>query len=230
MFKRDHHLRIATILQTMNPEVLQKHQCYFGGGTAIVLLRDEYRESIDIDLMVSSLESYRELRSEIRVKNDLSYILREGTELQLSRGIRAEKDAIRTMINVGSVEVKFEIIFEARIDFETPPPTSRLCGIATLTPLDLAASKLLANSDRWADDAIYSRDIIDLAMIGLNKEKMEVAKEKARTAYGKSVDADLKKAITNLKNRKGHLLRCMEILKMSPPPTAAELWEKIKHL
>ena len=29
----------------------------------------------------------------------------------------------------------------------------------------MTASKLLANSDRWADDGVFSRDLIDLAML-----------------------------------------------------------------
>jgi hypothetical protein len=36
--------------------------------------------------------------------------------------------------------------------------------LSTLAPVDLAAEKLLANADRWADDAVFSRDVIDLAM------------------------------------------------------------------
>ena len=40
-----------------------------------------------------------------------------------------------------------------------------MCGVPSLTPLDLAASKLLANADRWLDDGVFSRDLIDLAMM-----------------------------------------------------------------
>jgi hypothetical protein len=40
-----------------------------------------------------------------------------------------------------------------------------VCGIATLTPLDMLTSKLLANSDRWNDDGVFNRDVIDLAMM-----------------------------------------------------------------
>ena len=40
-----------------------------------------------------------------------------------------------------------------------------VCGVATLTPPDAAASKLPAKSDRRRDDAAVSRDLIDLAMI-----------------------------------------------------------------
>lgn len=60
MFKRDHHVRIATILQSLDPDVFINHNCYFGGGTAIVLSHDEYRESVDMDFLVSDLAMYRE--------------------------------------------------------------------------------------------------------------------------------------------------------------------------
>ena len=66
---------------------------------------------------------------------------------------------------MGDTEIKFEIVLEARIELELPGPEDRIEDVATLTPLDMAASKLLANSDRWADDSVFSRDIIDLAMM-----------------------------------------------------------------
>ncbi|QVL49510.1 MAG: hypothetical protein KFB96_03055 [Thiocapsa sp.] len=40
-----------------------------------------------------------------------------------------------------------------------PAASDEVCGIATLTPLDMATGKLLANSDRWADDAAFSRAV-----------------------------------------------------------------------
>jgi hypothetical protein len=40
-----------------------------------------------------------------------------------------------------------------------------VCGIATLTPLNMLTSKSLANSDRWNDDGVFNRDVIDLAMM-----------------------------------------------------------------
>ena len=39
----------------------------------------------------------------------------------------------------------------------------------------MAASKLLANSDCWADDSVHSRDVIDLAMIKMPKRQLEKA-------------------------------------------------------
>ena len=69
-----------------------------------------------------------------------------------------------------------------------------MCGVATLTPLDAAASKLLANSDRWRDDATLSRDLIDLAMMAPPKALLRQAIVKAQGAYGTSIEADLRKA------------------------------------
>ncbi|NTV11181.1 MAG: DUF1302 domain-containing protein [Zoogloea sp.] len=44
------------------------------------------------------------------------------------------------------------------IEIRTAPGKDDVvCGIGTLTPLDLAASKLLANSDRQADDGVFSQ-------------------------------------------------------------------------
>jgi hypothetical protein len=54
MFKRPHHQRIA--------HVLAQHHCWFGGGTCIALRYGEYRESVDIDFLISDAAGYREIR------------------------------------------------------------------------------------------------------------------------------------------------------------------------
>ena len=60
--------------------------------------------------------------------------------------------------------IKFEIVLAARIELATPAAVDTLCGVATLTPLDVVTSKLLANADRWADDSVFSRDPIGRAV------------------------------------------------------------------
>lgn len=70
-FIRPHHQKIASILQVLNADVLRQHQCYFAGGTAIALLYGEYRESVDIDFLVSSREGYRALRSLLIAENHI---------------------------------------------------------------------------------------------------------------------------------------------------------------
>ena len=61
-FERPHHQRIAHVLSAMNGETLLQHGCLFGGGTCIALRYGEYRESVDIDFLVSDAVGYRELR------------------------------------------------------------------------------------------------------------------------------------------------------------------------
>lgn len=49
----------------------------------------------------------------------------------------------------------------------------------------MATSKLLANSDRWGDDGVFSRDLIDLAMMRPSLGLLRQAVAKAEQAYGR---------------------------------------------
>ena len=229
MFRRDHHVRIATVLQALDGDLLARHQCWFGGGTAIVLLRNEYRESVDIDFLVSDLAGYRSLRLMLTGQQGLLAICRPGLRLTAVAGMQADQYGIRTMLRVSDVEIKLEIVNEGRMQFETPSADNRICGVSVLTPLDLAASKLLANSDRWSDGAVFSRDIIDLAMLDLPRPELNRAVEKAKVAYGDSIERDLAKSIQALVDQKGRLEECMSAMKMDDVPKAL-LWKRIRNL
>lgn len=229
MFKREHHLRIATILESLDADLLRSHHCLFGGGTAIVLGHQEYRESIDIDFIVSDSDGYQKLRETVRAKGGLQNLARKGAKLTEIRDARMDQYGIRTLLSVGESEIKFEIILEARVSLEPPSPENEVCGVSTLTPLDMATTKLLANSDRWSDDSVFSRDLIDLAMLDPSRATLVGAIEKAKKAYGKSIDTDLKKAVQALKDRTGRLEICMGALKMDEMPKAL-LWQKIRAL
>ena len=146
-----------------------------------------------------------------------------------TREVRADQYGIRTMLRVADVEIKFEIVLEARITLDAPGAGDLLCGVATLTPLDAAASKLLANSDRWRDDAVLSRDLIDLAMMAPPKALLRQAIAKAQGAYGASIEADLRKAIQDLRERPHRLDHCMQAMRMTTVPKAL-LWKRIKAL
>ena len=63
IFSRSHHQRIAKVLESLDGDLLKAHNCLFAGGTAIALRYGEYRESVDIDFLVSDLASYRHLRN-----------------------------------------------------------------------------------------------------------------------------------------------------------------------
>ncbi|MEW6706055.1 MAG: nucleotidyl transferase AbiEii/AbiGii toxin family protein [Pseudomonadota bacterium] len=229
MFERERHRRVARVLQALDAELLAAHHCLFGGGTATVLRYGEYRESVDIDFLVSDRKGYRALRQRATGGQGLAALARYPDVLQPAREVRADQYGIRSRVRLDDTQIKFEIVLEARIVLEAPGPDDRVCGIATLTPLDMAASKLLANADRWADDAVFSRDLIDLAMMAPPRALLQQAIAKATDAYGDSIERDLARAIEHLRERPQRLERCRQALQMSGVP-AALLWQRIRAL
>jgi len=229
VFERPHHQRIAHVLAALDGDVLRQNGCLFGGGTCIALRFGEYRESVDIDFLVSEAAGYRELRQLLTGSDGINALVRQGAQpLTMLREVRADQYGLRTVVQMDGQAIKFEIVREARMVLEAPGKDDVVCGIGTLTPLDLAASKLLANSDRQADDGVFSRDVIDLAMMGLRLPLLRAALAKAEQAYGPAVARDLAKAIDRLQERQGWLERCMQAMAMTLP--RAVLWQKIRAL
>ncbi len=229
MFERPHHQRIAHVLAALDGDVLRQHACLFGGGTCIALRYGEYRESVDIDFLVSDAAGYRELRQRLTGTSGLNAIARQGVmPLVMLREMRADQYGIRTQVQMDGMAIKLEVVRQARIELQPPDPQDTICGISTLTALDLAASKLLANSDRQADDGVFSRDLIDLAMMALPLPALREALAKAEQAYGPAVVRDLGKAIDRVQQRQGWLERCMQVMAMDSPK--AVLWQKIRAL
>ena len=227
LFERPHHRDVALVLQSLDAPALSQCHCYFGGGTAMALRYGEYRESMDIDFVVSDRAGYRDLRQMLGNARGFLPIAREGIEVKLAREVRADQYGIRTQIRSGKSTIKFEIILEARIALAAPDDSDRVCGIQTLAPIDLAAEKLLANADRWADDSVYSRDLIDLAMMRADRRLLEAACVKAEGAYGNSVRSSLSQAVDALETRRGRLEACMTALSVDGV-TRAQLWQAIR--
>jgi hypothetical protein len=229
MFERPHHQAIARVLAALNGPLLRAHRCLFGGGTAIVLRFGEYRESLDLDFLVSDVASYRDLRQLLTSSAGLAAILTAGhAPITQRRELRADQYGIRTLLALDGRDIKFEIILEARIDLDPPTDDDAVCGIATLSLVDLAASKLLANSDRWGDDGVFNRDVIDLAMMQPRLPLLRQAIGKAESAYGRAILADLEKALDRFQQRAGWLDRCMQALAMNVPK--AILWQRLRAL
>jgi hypothetical protein len=217
MFKRDHHNRIQVLLAALNADFLSQNKCFFGGGTAIVLALNEYRESVDIDFLCASQEGYRELSNTI---HDTSLGAIFSRPVQLAREVRADRYGIRTFLRIDDVPVKFEIVSEGRIQIEGEMNTAT--GVPTLTRADMYAEKLLANTDRYRDKAVASRDIIDLAMmIGHWGAVPQTAWDKVRQAYGSSSDRAFQGAVEMVSDR-AYLAQCLAKMHM-----ALELVEQI---
>jgi hypothetical protein len=229
MFERPHHRRIAQVLGALNGPLLCDHRCLFGGGTVIALRHGEYRESADLDFLVSDVRGYRSLRHLLTGPQGIGAIVRGGAApLTQAREVRADQYGVRTLLRADDQEIKFEIVLEGRIDLAPPGAGDLVCGVATLTPLDMATTKLLANSDRWSDDGMFSRDLIDLAMMSPTPGLLRQAVAKAEQAYGDSVLVDLVRAIDRLHPRRGRLDRCMQAMAIDMP--TAVLWQKVRAL
>lgn len=211
MFKRPHHQRIARLLQALDSELLTRAECYFGGGTAIVLALDEYRESVDVDFLCASAAGYRELRNRV-FEQQLSGLTR--LPLNALRELRTDQYGIRTFIEIDGIAIKFEIIREARISL-TGSIDTRL-GVPTLSCEDMYAEKLLANADRHADISTNSRDIIDLAMMINSWGPIpEAAWTKVHDSYGAAADGAFSRACERLR-KPDYLESCLVKMKMNP--------------
>jgi hypothetical protein len=228
-FSRPHHQRIAAVLEALDSGLLKELNCLFAGGTAIALRYGEYRESIDIDFLVSNLASYRYLRNLVPKGKGIEALMRSADAGRFQYAdVRSDQYGIRTKVFVDGKPIKFEIVLEGRIGLAPPGKRDSIVGVATLTAVDMAASKLLANSDRGMDLGMHCRDIIDLAMINLDKSDFNKAVSKAETAYGEAILQDLSKVIALLRDRDRLLENCMDAMDISVP--RALLWQNISKL
>lgn len=201
-FRRPHHNAILSILSRLDGALFAEAQCYFGGGTAIVLQLDEYRESRDIDFLCASQDGYRLLRQKIWGVG-FDGLVRPGETIPALRDIRADQYGIRTVLEADGTPIRFEIVREARISLDGAMDPD--FGVPLLSRVDMYAEKLLANADRWADEAVFSRDIIDLAMMISRWGPIpEAAWEKARRAYGETVDAAFENARKQIQKSEWH--------------------------
>jgi len=227
-FMREHHQKIAHVLNSLNHEKLSNAHCYFGGGTAIALKYGEYRESVDIDFMVSDIHGYRQLRSDATDPGGLANIFSTLSQIDTSQEVRADQYGIRSAVKVMGSSIRFEIVLEGRITFDQPGDADKIHGVQCLNVADLIASKLLANSDRWGDASVFSRDLIDLAMMKFTTTEWQSGFAKSTRAYGESIHRDLIKACDAFLNKPIHVQGCLSRLKMNIPPTV--LVDKVRDL
>jgi len=174
-FKNPAHQAIIHALQEANVANLNESKCLFGRGTAIVLDIGEYRVSKDVDFLCSDDAGYRYLRSRIHT-DGLKAIF--GPKIQQERDFRFNHYGMRTMISVGGIPIRLEIVREGRISLEDGVPHPQV-PVTTLSVTDRVTEKLLANSDRTHDRSTAYRDAIDLGMLfahGTPLTKIAIAK------------------------------------------------------
>ena len=195
------------MLSRMDSAFLRKAECYFGGGTRIVLELGEYRESKDIDFLCASGDGYRLLRESVSERS-LGPLLKSG--ITLAREIRTDQYGIRTFLENNSTRLKFEIIREARIGL-AGAKTPRL-PVQCLTRKHAFAEKFLANADRGLDASTLSRDIVDLAFMieGWSKADAVTGWDVARAAYGDAVPRMLAAVTEKVRRDRAYRTKCVD--------------------
>jgi hypothetical protein len=216
MYTRARHHAVDKALAALNGDFLGGANCFFGGGTRIVLELKEYRESADIDFLCSDRAGYRALRSAI-TENALGELC--VRPFALAREVRADQYGIRTVLQIDDELIKFEIVNEARIDLSGGavkglhvPCLDRECCFA---------EKILANDDRWNDDSVLSRDIIDLAFMieRWGVKPFQEGLHKAHQAYGDHIAGSIRAAAQKLKENKSYYKKCVEGLRVTQAST-----------
>lgn len=212
MVERRRHEPVLALLGLLDADLLRDAECWLAGGTAVSLRCHEFRLSRDVDFLCSSRDGYKKLRE--RVYRAGARGLFAG-EASLRRDVRADRYGIRLVVDVSGEPIKLEIVSEGRIDLQGTADESLPVG--RLTDEDLVAAKLIANEDRFLDDAMLARDVIDLIMLeDALGELPAVSWEKAREAYGSSVEDAFRRALARLRDDPALLERACEKLAITP--------------
>lgn len=211
-FRFAHHNKILTILNSLNFDVLKEGSAYFGGGTLLTLNFGEYRWSKDVDFISSVTSSgYKNLRTTV-FDGGYKALFRDLSRIQIGRGT-TDQYGIRMIVFVDNEPVKTEIIAEVRFELDSPryPEWS---PVPCLSLNDCFTAKLLANSDRYLDDSVEARDLIDLAVLRLQSPIPQKAVEKAERAY--EVKRPLKLAIQRFQEKPDYRQKCFFNLQIDP--------------
>ena len=212
----------------MNAEFLEQAQCFFGGGTQLVMSHGEFRESRDIDLLLSSQEGLRMLRETV---NDRSLGRIFKGRIHLAREVRADRYAIRTFVteDPAAEPLKLEIVVEARIELNGV--MDKALAVPCLEPASGIAEKLLANADRGRAKEYRARDVIDLAFVSLDADKADffAGHELAERAYGQVVVRELDEVLRMLDLEPRYRAQCVADLMVSDAKALRKGLERLQQ-
>lgn len=177
---RKHHQRILNILESSNVQLLKENKAFFGGGTAISFLCNEFRESVDIDFLCPDLRGYANLR--LTVTDGGVKSLFEIPEAVEARA-KIDQYGIRIAFPINGNIIRCEFVSTNLL----PCSYILIPGVPVpiLAPESLFIAKLLANSDRYMDERSMYKDIIDLGALIRHKGEIPAASwDKAVEIYG----------------------------------------------
>lgn len=210
-FQNPYHKNILKVLTDLNSNLLETNYTYFGGGTVIALDNQEYRWSRDVDFICAvTSQGYRNLRTFIYEKGIQSLFVADSN-IQV-KNPTIDQYGIRFVSHTDEFKIKTEIIAEVRFQLDSPryPQWS---PVPCLSINDCFTSKLLANSDRFMDNSVKSRDLIDLCILRVNNSIPQLAIEKAQNAY--EVIRPLQNAIVRFQNLPEWRFHCYESLQIN---------------
>lgn len=214
-FRYPIHNQILQILEAVNQDFFQECFALFGGGTMLALEYGEYRLSRDIDFLCPYGEAFSHLRRGVFEQGYKAlFDLDRCHEISFPRDIRTDRDGVRFAVQTGETVLKFEIVAEGRITFESSSQP-KWSPVACLSLVDQIAEKLLATGDRWADGAIYSRDLIDLSILKQKTAFPNAAIAKAEATY--PTIEPLRRAILTFQAKPDYRLHCYEHLQVETP-------------
>jgi hypothetical protein len=213
---RPRHKVVLEALRALHVDALLETECYFGGGTRIVLALGEYRESADVDFLCASRVGYRALRASV-TQNSLGMIAKRG--VKLAREVIADRYGIRTFLDIHGEKLKFEIVLEARISLTGG--VQRGLPVPALDQTSCFAEKFLANADRWLDASVLGRDVIDLAFMAVHwgDVPLRAGFQIATEAYGKAITDAARRAATKMIEQAAWRKRCITGLDVSDTRT-----------
>ncbi len=211
MAERPENRRVVALLDLVDADLFRSAHCWFGGGSAVSLRCGEFRVSRDVDFLCSSRDGYRLLRERVHHHGAKSLFRAPVTFV---RDPRVDRYGIRMAVDVAGAPLKLEIVGEGRIDLVgTDDPT---LPVARLGDVDLVAEKLLANEDRLWDEGSMGRDVIDLLVLEHVLGALpDAAWEKARGAYGASVERAWAQGLGWVRERSEQRARWLEAMQVS---------------
>jgi hypothetical protein len=188
--ERSEHVPVVAVLEALDGALLAEHGVVFAGGTRIALEFGEFRVSKDVDLLATDRPGYAGLRAEVREQGGVTRLFMNGSNVELPREARVDQYGIRFPAIVLGIQVKVEFVAERRIELESGA-SGRFGSVPWASIADCFSEKLLASSDRWADDTYLSRDLIDLAALRMHEGPIpEAVWQKVVAAYGAPVVRD----------------------------------------
>jgi hypothetical protein len=207
---------VLAALRALDAQSLALTECYFGGGTRIALALGEYRESADVDFLCASRTGYRALRASV-TERSLGMVAKRG--VKLAREVITDRYGIRTFLDMNGEKLKFEIVLEARIALSGG--AERGLPVPALDQTSCFAEKFLANADRWTDQSVLGRDVVDLAFMAAQwgDEPLRAGFQIATEAYGMVVADAAKRAATKMIEQAAWRKRCVSGLDVSDTRT-----------